>query len=237
MAEKTSGQKALIQKIVEIGLANRYIQKGGTNTGVGGGYKFVQDAAVIDKYGDSLLEAGIAVVPQHTLVGAPIIIERDGKSAQVLTTIACKFVFTSGENEIAVETIGQGMDTGDKGAFKAMTGGRKYAYMQLFQVVTGDDPEKTRQDEKDAGDEPTARDPGAKATTAQIGRMFGLAKKAGIDTSTDDGKKLLQKIVLEATGKFSSKQLTMGDMDKVYKTLETDAALVEASGGEIIGVA
>jgi hypothetical protein len=68
------------------------------------------------------------------------------------------------------------------------------------------------------------------ATRSQLNKMFAMAKEAGIDTGTADGKKLLQAIVLSATGKRSSKQLTKGDMDKVFTMLsqskdEYDAAL------------
>jgi hypothetical protein len=80
-------------------------------------------------------------------------------------------------------------------------------------------------------------DPSKPASEAQIKKMFGDAKRAGIDTSTADGKKVLQQIVLSATGKHSSKQLTMGDMDKIFKTLKADdilAKVVEITGGELV---
>jgi len=96
---------------------------------------------------------------------------------------------------------------------------------------------------------PQPTDPKAKATRPQINRMFALAKASGIDTKTPDGKKLLQNIVLAATGKHSSTQLTMGDMDRVYERLSESidqdkddaqlqadklAAVLEATGGEVI---
>ena len=40
-----------------------------------------------------------------------------------------------------VEWIGEGSDTGDKGVYKAYTGGLKYLYMKWFLIATGDDPE------------------------------------------------------------------------------------------------
>lgn len=61
------------------------------------------------------------------------------------------------------------------------------------------------------------------ASQAQLGKMFAMAKEAGIDLKTDDGKTALQAIVLAATGKRSSKQLLSSEMDIIYSTLETKA--------------
>ena len=105
--------------------------------------------------------------------------------------------------------------------------------------------DEIRMKKEDTDERPQPADPKAKASRPQINRMFALAKEAGIDTKTPDGKKLLQDIVLAATGKHSSTQLTMGDMDKVFTMLEKGkddaqlesdrlAAIVEASGGEVV---
>lgn len=37
--------------------------------------------------------------------------------------------------------IGEGMDTGDKAIYKAITGAQKYVLMKTFLIPTGDDPE------------------------------------------------------------------------------------------------
>ena len=41
---------------------------------------------------------------------------------------------------------GQGLDTGGKAPYKAMTGALKYALLQSFLLATGDDPEDERAD-------------------------------------------------------------------------------------------
>ena len=46
----------------------------------------------------------------------------------------------SGE-KIEVPWAGQGADKGDKGMYKAFTGGLKYFLMKMFMLPTGDDPE------------------------------------------------------------------------------------------------
>lgn len=47
----------------------------------------------------------------------------------------------SGE-QLTIRVSGEGQDSGDKGPFKALTGAHKYALMKLFQISTGDDPER-----------------------------------------------------------------------------------------------
>lgn len=231
----TAAQKTLIARIVKIGLDNRYIQKGGTNTGVGG-YKFVQDAAVIDKYGEALMSDGIAVIPGHELRDVKVI-ERTGKSAQVLTTIDCVFTFTDGVTEVVAKTVGQGMDTGDKGVYKAMTGGRKYAYLQIMQAVTGDDPEVTRDDEKER---PATGRAASQTTEASgkpaLGKLFAMAKESGIDTNSAYGKKTLVELIAKATGKFKKADLVDADMPKVYAALENYQISQAAGGGEVTTV-
>jgi hypothetical protein len=49
----------------------------------------------------------------------------------------------SGE-EIVAKVAGQGLDSGDKAPYKAMTGALKYALLQSFLLATGDDPEDER---------------------------------------------------------------------------------------------
>lgn len=54
---------------------------------------------------------------------------------------------------------------------------------------------------------------GEKATQGQINKMFAMAGKAGV------GPDALKELVKNTTGKFSSKQLTQGDMDSVFTAL------------------
>ncbi|NLL64171.1 MAG: single-stranded DNA-binding protein, partial [Ruminococcaceae bacterium] len=48
---------------------------------------------------------------------------------------------------LEVQTLGEGMDNGDKTAYKAMTGAFKYAQRQAFMIPTGDDPDQVSSDE------------------------------------------------------------------------------------------
>lgn len=219
--------KTLVEKLVEVAQAVRYIEKGGRNSAQN--YKFVGEAQVVEKVGPKLLELGVLAFPQHRVVGSPQQFTTAKGSVQFLTTIESTWVFTDGSDQtIEVVTIGQGTDAGDKGVYKAMTGAKKYGLLQALMIATGDDPEETRADEQpeqQPRQQPAQEDVDPdKATQAQLGRMFAMAKDAGIDLGTDDGKKAMQAIVFAATGKRSSKQLKKDDMDVIYQTLENQTA-------------
>jgi hypothetical protein len=47
---------------------------------------------------------------------------------------------------VIAKVAGQGLDSGDKAPYKAMTGALKYALLQSFLLATGDDPEADRGD-------------------------------------------------------------------------------------------
>lgn len=57
---------------------------------------------------------------------------------------------------------GIGADKGDKGIYKAVTGGIKYVYMKTFNIPTGDDPEDAKNEKEIAKDEANAKVQGEK---------------------------------------------------------------------------
>lgn len=245
-------KKSLVAKLVEVATEVRNIEKSGYNDAQK--YDFVSEADVVRKVMPELLKHGVIFYPaERKVVDVQTYQTRSG-SASFLTTVESKWVFTDGSETLEVMTIGQGADTGDKGAYKGMTGDKKYAILQALGIATGDDPEIERQDERETTPQERRQDrqssgtrnPNKEASEGQIKRMFALARNAGINVGSEEGKKTLQAIVLSATGKHSSKQLTMGDMDLVYKTLESDnptagiedegilADVVKITGGELV---
>ena len=58
--------------------------------------------------------------------------------------MAYTFIDVDTAEEITVKTAGEGLDSGDKAPYKAMTGALKYALLQSFLLATGDDPEDER---------------------------------------------------------------------------------------------
>src|ERR1700731_578035 len=60
--------------------------------------------------------------------------------------MAYTFIDVDTGEEITAKVAGQGLDSGDKAPYKAMTGALKYALLQSFFLATGDDPEDERAD-------------------------------------------------------------------------------------------
>jgi hypothetical protein len=66
---------------------------------------------------------------------------RDGKRARWRYLYRITWRITDGREAFPMQTIGEALDWGDKGSNKAQTGARKYLYMMLFHLQTGDDPD------------------------------------------------------------------------------------------------
>lgn len=135
-------QALLYSKMSKVLAAVERVPKNGVNTHFG--YRFVRE-------GD-LTEAIRTHMAQHNLclfVGASEVLdtrETEGKAGPV-TTIRMSATFACGDGGASFTTswMGAGQDAGDKGLYKALTGGLKYLLMKTFMVATGDDPELEQQ--------------------------------------------------------------------------------------------
>lgn len=103
-------------------------------------YDYMKESDIVKAIGPLMVKHGVVIVPN---AATPLITDlaKDNK----LTTFQMQFKLINvedAEDYTTVMTIGQGSDKGDKGAYKAMTGAKKYALMQTFMIATDDDPEK-----------------------------------------------------------------------------------------------
>jgi len=102
---------------------------------------------------DDVYSALQAPLAKHGVFFAPKVLEqhreeRAAKSGGVLiyTILKVEFVFFADDgSSFSVTTIGEGMDSGDKSANKAMSAALKYALLQLFCVPT-DEPKDSEND-------------------------------------------------------------------------------------------
>lgn len=128
-----------------------YVQKAGMNREQN--YRYASETDFLEAVRPKLAAAGVAVVPSYVVLNTH---EGQTKAGTPNTriTLAGTFTFIHAESgdRLDVTTIGQGVDTQDKAAYKAMTGALKYALRQTFLIETGDDPEKDT-------NEPPARSP------------------------------------------------------------------------------
>lgn len=229
----TTKTKTLVEKLVAVRESvGGYVQKKGRNTAQS--YNFASEADITSRIYPAFAAEGILFYPESRRVVEVLEYTTAKGGKMMMTTTEAKWVATDGVDRIEVMTIGQGADSGDKGAYKGMAGDKKYAILQLLGIATGDDPETARPGEEHENEQPPAAQPTGqhsptdKATQPQLNKMFAMAKNVGIDLGTEEGKTTLKAIVLAATGKKSSSQLTSGDMDGIYKTLESQASSVAA---------
>jgi hypothetical protein len=144
-AQDSEGEEDMSAKITlalhEIMGKVGYIQKTGKNQFHG--YKYAGEADLLDKLRPAMIEAGLILMPSVKTV--------DGPDPHGNTTVFVEYVLAHKDGDVWPEkltAIGCGNDRaksgaiGDKGVYKAITGANKYLLFKLFQIETGDDPER-----------------------------------------------------------------------------------------------
>lgn len=128
----------LVQKLHEVAKELDFMEKRGRNDHHH--YDYVQAVDVTRSVRDKLIERNIIVIPasrgaEHTPMS----------NGSLLTTVRLSYEFVDTETgqSIVVPWTGVGADKGgDKGIYKAYTGGLKYMLLTLFLIPTTDDPER-----------------------------------------------------------------------------------------------
>jgi hypothetical protein len=140
MSATPSPTVQLLGKLKEVADAIPFVEKRGRNDHHH--YDFVQAVDVVRDVRAHLLARSVVVIPgtvpgsvrQHTETG--------GKAFVTTVDLIYRFVDTETAAEVVVPWTGAGSDTGgDKGLYKAYTGGLKYALLSLFLLPTSNDPE------------------------------------------------------------------------------------------------
>ena len=118
-----------------------YVQKKGYNQNQQ--YKYATEGDILECLKKAFTEVGL--IYTMSLSGAPTgreTITAKG-TKQWVTDIIIKFSLIDPESGETVELLfpGSGIDTGDKGLYKALTGCQKYFLAKNFMIETGNDPE------------------------------------------------------------------------------------------------
>jgi hypothetical protein len=132
---KTTTKKKLNihQRIHAVMLGLKYVQKGDKR--VNNQYTFVSHDAVTAAVRPHLIEHGIVVIPSVQAWA------QDGN--RITVTMNISFVNVDDvSDKVDIEMCGQGIDPQDKGFGKAYSYCKKYAFLSLFCLETGDDPER-----------------------------------------------------------------------------------------------
>jgi hypothetical protein len=139
----TFAQLNLRQKLAVVRRRIAYVQKRGHNPRFN--YNYVTAADIAGAVGDILAELGVVIVPRLESISHEAVRPSGGGTEHVTHVVmSYSFVDVDTAEEITVKTAGEGLDSGDKAPYKAMTGALKYALLQSFLLATGDDPEEER---------------------------------------------------------------------------------------------
>lgn len=201
----TKQDKNLIEKLVEIASEIRNIEKGGRNESQR--YSFVQEADVVRRVWPEFLKRGILFYPIERTIHSIVEYKTAKGADSFLTTVTSVWRALDGEGRMLdVASLGQGTDTGgDKGVYKALTGDKKYAVLQLLGIATGEDPEVERADERASSDTSTAS---GGLTEAERDQLMKAAREAG------DPEQFGQ-FIFDMTGKRALKELNSDDLAKI----------------------
>src|ERR1022692_929407 len=145
VASQEPKQLNLRQKLAEVRRRIGYVQKRGFNER--NNYSYVTAADLAGAVGDILAELGVVIIPRLESISYES--NQPGRAEVARAAqVVMAYTFTDVEtgDEITTKVAGQGLDSGDKAPYKAMTGALKYALLQSFLLATGDDPEDERVD-------------------------------------------------------------------------------------------
>lgn len=136
VAKHTNIGEAFLAIMSEVG----YVQKTGHNKAQN--YKYAGEAALIEALRPALLKYEVICVPSEARSRESVVVTEDGKKT-FRTVVDYTFVYTHvpSNTHLQVQVVGEGVDMGDKSAYKAATGALKYALRQPFLIETGDEPE------------------------------------------------------------------------------------------------
>ena len=142
-----------------------YVQKGGQVDSPGARYRYAAEADLIAALRPSMLDAGLYCYVRSVAVATRAEFTTRSGSVQQNTVVklTVRFVHAASGSYIDVEAVGEGADSGDKSAAKALTGAYKYALRETFCIETGDDPDSAASEERRAS-RPQEAHRGAPAT-------------------------------------------------------------------------
>jgi hypothetical protein len=133
--------KNIIQALNAVMKDVSYVQKNSENKFHG--YKYASESSLLESLRPSMISHGLILIPS---VGNVSPIDPNGN-----TTVTVEYTLAHTSGEVwpdKIVAVGCGNDkskngsVGDKGVYKALTGANKYLLFKLFQIETGDDPEK-----------------------------------------------------------------------------------------------
>lgn len=140
---------ALATKMLAVMSEVSHVAKNGRNKDQN--YAYATEADVVAEIRDAMQKYKLGVFFSAT-VASDYNCEITTKSGSRMRVIRVNLKVTWVDTETGYSRTeffdGEGMDTGDKAVYKAITGAEKYALLKTFLIPTGDDPEKDEREEK-----------------------------------------------------------------------------------------
>lgn len=170
----------IYEKLSAIWGAIQYMQKddhlkfGSTN------YKALSEEKVTSIMREQMVKQGLVVFP----------IEMTSSRQGQISHVDVKYRIVNVENPeeyIEVVSCGDGADTQDKGAGKAMTYAYKYMWLRVFGIPTGEDPDKITSAEIDENEKKAAAAEKAPAICEECGETITATKNNDYDTIIRNG--------------------------------------------------
>lgn len=197
MPTGTDKPTSIPERLATVAASLGRLQKAGHNDAQN--YDYLKEADLVDALRPLLLEQKLFLQQEVTAHERH---EPAPGKAMFVTGLDLQYTwiaFDTGETLGPLPWYAQGADTGDKGAYKATTGGLKYFLMRTFLVSTGDDPEGDKRVDHDAAAASARRgtrvqrgsqtgvERGGKSsetTNAQTSRIGTLAKESASTSPT-----------------------------------------------------
>lgn len=193
-------------------------------------YSYVRATDVANVVRKECIKQGILIIPS-VVDDEHFIFERISGKPALTVRLKVEFIVqeVEGPGVLSFYGVGYGLDSGDKGVYKAMTGAIKYGLRSLFLVPDETDPENDTSEAPAPREErPVARPSGpARASAAQKAKVRAKAHEAGLD---DTKLKALGRMV---TGKDSSTEWDNSDIDNLLEALANEGAVALVRDGEV----
>lgn len=183
-----------------------YVQKDGKNSFHG--YKYLSDSGLKTALHPLLEKNGVLFLPTVKDVEDIRAIETKAGKIETVTKVTIEYCYVdveSGEN-VAGTSVGYGVDSADKGVYKAFTGAVKYAHLQTFQIPSGDDPEADSTFEKDSAEAAQTKVRDEKVTKAKAANE---ARAAAGATPTETFKSVYERLEAYEPKKGDAKKESM----------------------------
>lgn len=196
-------------------------------------YSYVRATDVANVVRKECIKQGILIIPS-VVEDEHFIFERIAGKPALTVRLKVEFIVqeVEGAGVLSFYGVGYGLDSGDKGVYKAMTGAIKYGLRSLFLVPDETDPENDSGEAREERpvERPVAR-PVNKAGTAATAAQKAKVRAVGHEKGIDDAK--LKALGRSVTGKNSSVDWSNDDIDKLIEALGNENVVGLFLDGEI----